>query len=258
MRYALLVEYEGTDFHGSQLQKGVRTVQGEIEAALEKIYGGGQRIYLAGRTDAGVHASGQVAAVDVPDRHDPETLRDALNFHLTDDVSIRNIEKTDDSFDPRRDAVRRHYVFALADGPARRALNRRFQVRTDHLEELDEMKRATEVLEGTHDFASFAGPATPAEASTVRRIDAVVVERMSGDTCRVRVSGNAFVHQQVRRMTGALVRIGTGKLRIEELRELVERPQRGAAGWPLGPEGLRLAGIEYGSQGPFASETEYN
>jgi len=221
VRYALLVEYDGTEFHGSQLQTGVRTVQGELEAALEKIYGTFSRARFAGRTDSGVHALGQVAAVDLDDRHSTGTLRDALNFHLPDDVAIRAIEIVAEEFDPRRDAVLREYVYSIADGGVRPALKRRLHTKTELLERLEDMDEAAKALTGTHDFASFAGPATPADASTVRRIESIRIVRTGESTCRVRVIGNAFVHQQVRRMTGALVRVGTGKSSIEEVRMLV-------------------------------------
>ena len=258
MRYALLIEYDGTGFHGSQLQKGVRTVQGDLEDALAKIYDSGPRISMAGRTDAGVHASGQVAVFDAEDVHAPSTLREALNFHLASDVAVRAVETVAAAFDPRRDAIRREYIFALNDGSVRSPLNRYYEVRTKELKNLAAMKSAAEVFVGTHDFASFAGPAAPADRSTVRRIDAVTVERTAEHTVTVAIVGNAFVHQQVRRMTGALVRVGAGQLDSEALRELVENPRRGAAGWPLGPQGLRLARIEYENSGPFRRETEYN
>ncbi len=258
MRYALLVEYDGTEFHGSQLQKGVRTVQGDLEQALAKIYGSPLRVSMAGRTDSGVHAKGQVAAFDGETRHSLDTLRDALNFHLADDVAVQQVEAVAPEFDPRRDAVRREYVFRLNDGPARSALNRRREVRVKRLNDFEGMKTAANLLEGIHDFASFAGPATPPDASTVRHVYRVGVEKNRDHRWSVTITGNAFIHQQVRRMTGALVRVGTGKLSQTELWDLIESPARGAANWPLAPEGLCLTGIEYGKDGPFRLETEYN
>jgi tRNA pseudouridine38-40 synthase len=258
MRYALLVEYDGTLFHGSQLQRHERTVQGELETALEKICGVHFRVRLAGRTDAGVHAIGQVAVFDSEDRHSPLTIREALNFHLPDDVAVKAVEPVADEFDPRRRALRREYVFNLNDGFVRSPLGRWTEVRIkDRLDEA-EMQIAAKCLVGSHDFASFAGPATPVDATTIRRVDSVDVVRGEGRRLTIKVIGNAFLHQQVRRMAGALVRVGAGKLNKTELAGLVETPVRGSAGWPLSPEGLCLARIEYGKGGPFQAETEYN
>jgi tRNA pseudouridine38-40 synthase len=258
MRYALLIEYDGTAFHGSQLQKNVRTVQGEIELALEQIYETQIRVSMASRTDAGVHARGQVAAFDGEERHSPCTLRDALNFHLPEDIAIRDVEVVAEGFDPRRQAVRRRYVFMLNDGPARPVLGRWTETRVKTALDVERMREAGTCFIGSHDFASFAGPATPAEASTVREIEAVEVTRVEDGRVTVRVSGNAFVHQQVRRMVGALVRIGAGRLTALELTGLVDQPVRGTAGWVLSPEGLCLERIEYAEHGPFQAQTEYN
>ena len=258
MRYALLVEYDGTAFHGSQLQKGVRTVQGELEKALERIYESPIRLRLASRTDSGVHATGQVSVFDAEERHEPSTLRDALNFHLPDDIAIRSIESVPGEFDPRRRALRRVYEFTLNDGAVRSAIRRWTEVKTGTPLCVDDMKAAADSFIGSHDFASFAGPATPAEAITVRHVSEVNVERGEDARVRVKITGNAFLHQQVRRMTGALVRVGTNKLSREAFDQLVEYPRRGTAGWPLGPSGLCLTRIEYGKDGPFQVETEYN
>lgn len=258
MRYALLVEYDGTDFHGSQLQAGVRTVQGELEKALQRIYGSALRVSMASRTDAGVHATAQVAAFDADNRHEPVTLRKALNFHLPDDVAVSAVEGVAEEFDPRRQALRRHYLFRLNDGPTPGPLMRWTEVRTKDRLDASSMNTAAHFYVGSHDFASFAGPATPEGASTVRHIDSVRIERTSEYRIEVRIAGNAFLHQQVRRMTGALARVGSGKLTDQDLKNLVEQPRRGAAGWPLPAKGLCLTRIEYGKDGPFQSETEYN
>lgn len=258
MRYALLVEYDGTELHGSQLQKGVRTVQGDLEGALAQIYGSAVRVSMAGRTDSGVHAHGQVAALDAAERHNACTVRDAINYHLADDVVVKRVETVEENFDPRRQALKREYVFTLNDGPTRSTVNRLYEVRTKRLDNFDGMKSAASLFAGSHDFASFAGPAVPADASTVRHMYAVEVRRTDETRCEVTITGNAFIHQQVRRMTGALVRVGTGKMGPDELEKLLSNPTRGAAGWPLGPEGLCLRRIEYGKDGPFQVKTEYN
>ncbi len=258
MRYALLVEYDGTEFHGSQLQPEVRTVQGELERALAALYGAATRVHLASRTDSGVHAKGQVAVYDQDERHDRRTLFKALNYHLPDDVVVRAIDMVDEGFDPRRQAIEREYVYRLNDGYAPSALNRHREARIKPIRQFENMRRAAQIVVGSHDFASFAGPATPGEASTVRNIYRVEVNRVEAHRITVRIVGNAFVHQQVRRLTGAMVRVGTGEMGTEQLQNLLEEPVRGAANWALAPKGLCLTRIEYGNGGPFRSETEYN
>lgn len=258
MRYALLVEYDGTDFHGSQLQVGVRTVQGELEQALGQLYDSSPRIHFASRTDSGVHATGQVGVFDEGDRHDRRILWKALNFHTPEDLAVRRIEVVDGQFDPRRQAVMREYVYRITDDEIPSPTNRRNEVGTKPITQLDEMKQAADQLTGSHDFASFAGPATPADTSTVRHIENVDIDRIEAHRLMVTVRGNAFIHQQVRRMVGALVQVGTGKLTVNEFRNLVDQPVKGTAKWPLAPQGLSLTRIEYGKSGPFASETEYN
>lgn len=251
-RFALLIEYDGTDFHGSQYQLGVRTVQGELETGLEQIYGRLVRLKLAGRTDAGVHATGQVAVFDGEERLDSVTLRKALNYHSGNDVAVRRIEIVDDEFDPRRAAVRRIYLYSLSDAPVESPLRRRIEVRITKRLDVEAMRTATEWLVGSHDFASFAGPATEADAVTVRRMFEIDVSR-DGDSVSLRVEGSAFLHQQIRRMASALVRVGVGDEDPGFVRELVSNPRRGGAKEALGPKGLCLSHVEYGPGGPFSA-----
>ena len=256
-RFALLVQYDGTDFHGSQYQDGVRTVQGEIESGLERIYGRLVRLKLAGRTDAGVHAAGQVAVFDGEERLDCSTLRKALNFHTGDDVAVREVETVDSGFDPRRAAVRRTYVYSLSDGPVASPLRRRTEVHVARRLDVELMRQAAGWLIGSHDFASFAGPATPPDAVTVRQMFEIVIER-DDERVSLRIVGNAFLHQQVRKMAAALVRVGVGDDGPGLTRELVDNPRRGGVKEPLGPKGLCLERVEYGPGGPFQGSGAYN
>ena len=257
MRFALLVEYDGTDFHGSQYQADLRTVQGELEAALERIYGEHVRARMASRTDAGVHAAGQVAVFDADDRHDTVTLRKAVNFHTPEDISVHAVEAVAEGFEPRRQAVSREYVYSLNDGPAPSALRRRIELHLPQRLDVERMRQAAACLIGSHDFVSFAGPATEAGAVTIRRVMETEVTR-DGDSVLFRIVGNAFLHQQVRRIASALVQVGRGKLSPDDVRTLVENPRRGAMRKALGPKGLCLTRIDYGPGGPFSSGSAYN
>ena len=249
MRIGLIVEYEGTEFHGSQLQSNARTVQGELERALQTVFQEEIRIQLASRTDAGVHATGQAAAFDVETRLAEGTIRKALNHYLPEDVCVRTAARVADRFDPRRDALAREYVYTLADVAVASPLRRRVEAHVR--ERLDEgaMERAGRVFEGTHDFASFAGSATPKNASTVRRIDSVRTARR-GDQVTVLIRGNAFLHQQVRRMTAALVEVGQARITAARVKEYLETPERGASRRIMPAHGLCLVGIAYPDAGP--------
>jgi tRNA pseudouridine38-40 synthase len=257
MRLALVVEYDGADFHGSQLQEGVRTVQGELEGALSRIYGRHLRVAFASRTDAGVHALGQVAALDVEDELDPCTLQRALNFHTPVDIAIRKLQMAREGFDPRRDALNREYVYRLRDGEAPHPLyrNMEFYVRGP----LDEglMDETARQFVGSHDFASFAGPATPKDAATSRDVFDARVTRES-DRLEIRIVANAFLHQQIRRMAAVLVEVGRGRMDRDEVAEMVGNPTKGTASKLLEPRGLCLMSIEYGPEGPFAGQPAYN
>ena len=249
MRIGLIVEYEGTEFHGSQLQTNVRTVQGELEKVLQTVFEKEIRIYLASRTDTGVHARGQVAAFDVDTGLTEDTIRRALNHYLPEDVRVGAVARVADRFDPRRDAEARQYVYAVTDAAVPSPLRRRIE--TPVKGRLDEhaMERAGRMLEGVHDFASFAGPATPEGASTVRRMDRVSAER-TGDRVALTVRGNAFLHQQVRRMAAALVDIGHARMTKAGLKARLEAAERGAATRIVPARGLCLVDIAYADADP--------
>ena len=157
MRLALIVEYDGTEYSGFQYQKNARTVQEEIEKAIESLTGETARIKAAGRTDAGVHAMGQVAAFDTEATYDPGTVMRALNARLPQDIAVRSARRTKPEFDPRRDAVSRLYRYTLLVSGARSPLMRRTAHRLHQQPDLDSMRDAASHMEGAHDFANFGG-----------------------------------------------------------------------------------------------------
>ena len=244
MRIGLVIEYDGTDLHGSQLQARDRTVQGEIEAALRKVFGRPARLSLASRTDAGVHGTGQVGAFNVETDLDDQKIRDALNHYLPDDVAIVCASRVADDFDPRRDAVSREYRYTIKDRRSRSPFAR---YRTAHVRQrLDEaaMDEAAARLKGEHDFAAFAGPATPPGAITVRRVEYAKVSR-NGDEVEFDIRGNAFLHQQVRRIAGALVRVGRAQMDGDQFQALIDQAERGRAKDLAPARGLCLTKVNY-------------
>ncbi len=254
MRIALRLEYDGTDFHGSQLQASGRTVQGVLEQALQSLFQTAIRPQLASRTDSGVHARDQVAAFNVETYLDMNTIREALNHYLPPDTAARSVHRVQEGFDPRRDATRREYAYTINNSPVASPISRRFETTVQtHLDE-SRMNDAAEILVGSHDFASFAGPKAPADSPTRRDMEAASATR-DGDRVVIRFKANAFLHQQVRRMAGALVEAGkpsSGPESLAEIRNLLDRPERGATTRLMAPQGLCLTRIHYPETGTAA------
>ncbi len=231
-RYALLLEYDGTELAGSQAQAAVRTVQGELEEAARRLSRQTVRVAFAGRTDAGVHAVGQVAALTLPGAHPPETVRDALNHYLPRDVAVRAASLVGERFDPRREAVSRVYRYRLTDGRRRSPLARRWAwERRAPLDERAMAEAAARWPREPRDWAAYASP-VPTGYPTVRTLRRCEVERRGANRLDVTVEADGFLPHQVRRMVGALERVGAG---------------REGLAWPA----ARLAG-EPGSAGPTA------
>lgn len=208
MRYCARVEYDGTDFSGFQAQRpGIRTVQGALEAALAHLSGGIRRpVDGAGRTDAGVHATGQVIAFSYAGRLSAAELTEALNGLLPPDVAVRDVRRAARGFRPRYAARYREYRYTVWDGP-RSPLRERtaFRVRT-HLDE-NAMARAATAFEGRHDFTAFGGP----DPQPVRNVHHVRVRR-EGHLITIDVRADAFLRGMVRRMVAALLAVGSGRM----------------------------------------------
>ena len=244
IRLAMIVEYDGAGYSGFQYQKNAPTVQEQIENTIESLTGSSVRIKAAGRTDAGVHALGQVVAFDTDAPYPPATVRDALNARLPDDVAIRSVYRVGPDFDPRRDAVSRIYRYTLLVSDVRSPLARRWSHRVKGPLDLEAMTRAATLMEGVHDFVNFAGSMPDPAASTVRHIHYVKIERASG-LIHLEVKGNAFLAHQVRRMTGALVDVGTRKLNMDQIGLQIEGYADAPTARSVPPHGLCLVHVEY-------------
>ena len=240
-RIALVLEYDGRPYGGSQVQKRMPTIQGELETAFERLTGERLRVAFAGRTDAGVHATGQAAAFTTASSLPVETFVRGLNAFLPPEIAVRRAIEAPADFDPRRHAASRTYRYTIYNGPVRSPL---WRDRAWHVTEpLDEatMRRAASWLPGRHDFAAFSRREGVSTVRCVRRCD---VERR-GPLVTVEMEANAFLRHQVRRTVGALVRVGTGRLAPAGLRGLLRDRQPCAAG-PVAPaHGLRLLRVDY-------------
>ncbi len=254
MRIGMVVEYDGGGFSGSQYQTGVRTVQGELESAAERIFGQrSSRFRLASRTDAGVHAIGQVAAFDVESDMAVGEIRRAINGNLNPDLRVRGVKRVNDDFDPRRDAIFREYMYVINDSETSSPINRRTEHHVRDRLDAGAMDAAAQLFEGIHDFASFAaadgGDGTP----TTRNVHSSRVERREDGRVVFGIRANAFVRQQIRRMSATLIEVGRGSKQGVDLEGYLANPQRGVASQTAPAKGLTLTKISYGALGGFST-----
>ncbi|MEX2236413.1 MAG: tRNA pseudouridine(38-40) synthase TruA [Dehalococcoidia bacterium] len=242
-RFALLLEYDGTAYAGSQLQNDQPTIQGCLETALERIASRPVRADFAGRTDSGVHATGQVAAFSSDRPLDAGSWQRALNGNLPDDIAVQAATEAPADFDPRRHAIRRHYRYRILNRETRSALERHRAWHVPGRLNLEAMQSGTALFLGRHDFAAFCGSLEEGR-TTVRTIFAAGVARM-GDSVVFDVAGDAFLPQMVRRLTSALVRLGEDKMQLDELKATLDEARHGESRFVAPPHGLCLVRLEY-------------
>ena len=255
MRLALIVEYEGTNYHGFQYQNNARTVQDELERAIQRFTGERVRVKGAGRTDAGVHAEGQVVAFDTDSGHPLERFEGALNFYLPDEISVRAAYRVAGDFDPRRGASSRRYRYTILNSLTRSPLVRRMSHLVSERLDVRRMQEGAKLMVGSHDFTRFAGPLEDAGASTVRQVKEAVAGR-SGSTVTFEVEANAFLPHQVRRMAGALLDVGRGSISIDELSGMLNGDSNGRVAHALPAHGLCLVRVSYPNFPPSEGEVD--
>jgi tRNA pseudouridine38-40 synthase len=245
----LTVEYDGTAFRGFQRQPGVRTVAGVLEAALGAIFSEPAEVTGAGRTDSGVHATGQVVSLRTAAHFPFERLHLALNAMLPGDCSVREAAVAEESFSARLDALERTYVYAILCRPQRHALLARYTHRVTEALDLDAMQRASEHLLGEHDFKSFAR--TQPGDRTVREVRRISIGSC-GDLVRVEVAAGGFLRHMVRTIVGTLIACGTGRRAPAEMAGILAARDRSAAGTTAPAAGLYLAGVRYGTYDSYS------
>ncbi|HUY17759.1 MAG TPA: tRNA pseudouridine(38-40) synthase TruA [Candidatus Binataceae bacterium] len=243
MQVKLTLEYDGTGYAGWQLQRDQDSIQGRIEAALERIFATPVRVRGAGRTDAGVHALGQVAAARLPRPFDAADLKRALNALLPSDIAILASAIVDDDFDPRRHAVRRFYEYRILNRPRRSAFDYRYAWLVGGALDLDAMNAAAARFVGEHDFAGFRSLGSE-ERSTQRRVYASHWTR-SGEHLTYRVEAQSFLRHMVRTMVGAMAEVGRGRARPGWIGELLLSRDRALAPAPAPAAGLFLTEVLY-------------
>lgn len=239
----MLVAYDGGRFHGFARQPGVRTVQGTLEEALAMVLGAGVRTSGAGRTDAGVHALGQVVSFEpTGEIQDPAGLRRRLNAICGPEIAVLDVARAPEGFDARRSAVARTYEYAILIRDVHDPFSR--HTAWHHPAELDvgAMVKAAEALPGERDFSSFGR--VEEGRSPVRRLESVEVDR-EGDLVVIRATAGSFIQQMVRSIVGTLVRVGEGEINPDEMGAILEARNRSAAGPVAPPHGLFLVSVSY-------------
>ena len=243
-RYKLTIEYDGKPYMGWQVQKHGPSVQGALQDAVAKFNGAPVKVQGAGRTDAGVHALGQVAHVDLVKDLRADKVRDALNFHLGEEpISILDSELVDDEWHARFDAIERSYVYRILDRRPKLAIDKgrvwRIPVKLDP----EAMHRSAQALIGEHDYSTFRDTNCQAK-SPIRSVDEITVERV-GEEVQIYVRARSFLHRQVRSFAGCLAEVGRGFWDEGQVKTALEARERSACG-PVAPaEGLYLLDVVY-------------
>jgi tRNA pseudouridine38-40 synthase len=243
-RYKLTIEYDGAPFRGWQIQDNDLTVQGVLEQAAKALSGEDVRVYGAGRTDAGVHAKGQVAHVDYVKAYRTDQVRDAMNAHLRPHpVGVLSAEQVADDFEARFSAIKRHYLYRIVNRRADLALDLGHAWRVPRPLDVARMHRAAQQLLGKHDFTTFRAAECQAK-SPEKTLDQLDVAR-DGDNVNVVASARSFLHHQVRSMVGSLMWVGEGRWSEADLKRALDAKDRSACGPVAPPDGLYLMRVDY-------------
>lgn len=243
MRLAGRLAYDGTLYCGFQRQRaGLISIQATVEQALNQVTGENIPIMGAGRTDTGVHASGQVIAFDVAWKHTTEALLKAINIHLPSDIALQSLREVAASFHPRYDALSRTYLYRLHISPTRDPLRERYVWHRQYPLNVEAMQEAIQLLRGEHDFATFGQP--PKGENTVRVITMTQIEAVR-DELHVTLTANAFLKRMVRSIIGTLVEVGRGKMNVVDFDIAFRSASRKLAGTSAPPHGLTLTHVVY-------------
>jgi tRNA pseudouridine38-40 synthase len=240
----LIIEYDGTGYHGFQWQDGLPSVQRELEKAIRKLTGERRRVIAASRTDAGVHAIAQVVGFKTRAGLPIPNFVSGLNYYLPSDIAVKAAYRVSDGFRVRRDATSREYSYYILNSPTRSPIREGRAYRVPNPLNIDNMNQAARTLIGQHDFASFANGDGSWLESTVRTVSRADVTR-DGEIVTFRMAANSFLPHQVRTTVGTLIRVGLGRMNLEQFRSIIEARLPGTAG-PTAPAcGLCLDRVNY-------------
>lgn len=250
MRYVMKIAYDGTAYAGWQRQKNAMSVQESLENAILQAFGIDVRVTASGRTDAGVHALGQVCHFDsdvltIP----PEKVPDAVNRFLSSDIRIVEGWGADVNFDSNRSAKRKTYCYSLYEAAREMPLKERFAVRVEELPSLEDLRKAAKWFEGKHDFKAFcaSGSSVKTTVRTVYEVKVTETETFGSRDVKIFVTGNGFLYNMVRTMTGELLDLAAGKRTKESLQKAFETGERALLGKTMPAKGLLLVDVQYQS-----------
>ena len=243
VNYRLLIEYDGTRYYGWQRQPNQVTVQGKLEGVLSLMCGREVEVIGAGRTDAGVHARGMTANVNLETELGAEEIRDYLNRYLPDDIAVLEVKEAFPRFHARYNATGKTYCYTCFDGAVKPVFDRKYYTRLEEVPDVEKMREAAAVLKGEHDFRNFCvNPRM--KKSTVRLVDEIKIER-DGGYLRFTFHGTGFLQNMVRIMVGTHLEVGCGRMTVEEVRRVLESKERCKAGPTAPAQGLCLMRVDY-------------
>ena len=243
-KFKLVIEYDGTGYHGWQRQKSDRSIQAEIEKALTVMTRQALTLAASGRTDAGVHALGQVAHFTCETAIEPGTFHLGLNSLLPDDIVIKACERVPDTFHARYDARRKIYRYRILNRQVPTALDNRYAWHIRKELQIGAMQAAAAQIVGQHDFKAFEGTGSP-RASTVRTIFRAQLNQEAEGYLIFEIEGDGFLRYMVRNIVGTLVEVGRGKITPEAFKSILESKDRDRAGATAPPQGLFLVSVDY-------------
>lgn len=242
--YKLEICYDGTRYFGWEHQPDRNTIQGKLESVIWRMCDDNTiEVIGAGRTDAGVHAKGMVANVRMETEKSEEEIRDYLNQYLPDDIAVKDVHVASERFHARYKAVGKTYRYTCFAGPVKTVFDRRYLNRLDAMPNVEEMKKAAAYLQGEHDYRSFCGN-SKMKKSTVRIVDRIEITQKRGYVYFT-FHGTGFLQNMIRIMVGTLLEVGYGRMKPEQMRDILEAKDRTKAGPTAPPEGLCLMEVDY-------------
>ena len=250
MNYRLLIQYDGTDFHGWQVQENDRTIQGELERVIGMLTDEDVSVVGSGRTDAGVHAEGQVANVHLnTNRFTPEKLKQAINGNLWRDIRVLKVEEAPDTFHARFSAKRKTYVYRIVNAPVMSPFWRRYAAHEQKPLDVAKMADAARLFLGEHDWTAFASAQSEGE-SRVRTVQDLVIrsewdDRAQGAMIMLSITATGFLRYMVRSIAGTLIEVGLGTRAFDTIQTAIVTGERTLAGKTAHAQGLTLLRVEY-------------
>lgn len=249
MKYKMTIEYDGSRYKGWQSQKDTdATIQGKLSDVLEAFAGYPVDVQGSGRTDAGVHAKGQVASFELKESHDTEKLLEYINHYLPEDIGVTELVEATPRFHARLSAERKTYVYRIWNSTKPNVFQRKWMYTIETPLDIDVMRQGAEYILGTHDFGAFCA-VKKKKKSTVRTIYQVKIEKIEEEV-RISINGNGFLHHMVRILVGTLVEIGMGKREPLDMQRILEGQIRENAGITMPAKGLILWQVEYPKEMP--------